>query len=218
MGDAQKFEHTCLNTHSDDFGSALGHGGGYRQVYYKTATMLFNLQYVLGDELFRKAMQNYFSTWRLAHPYFNDFRNSIIQYTKVDLNWFFDQWYFEAGHPMVEVSYSYDEATKKIKVLVEQIQNPQRQPAIFQMPVAIDIYTKDGKKERKEVMVNQRTQTFNFAVNEEPALINFDADRMILGIAQDNKTEENYIFQYQHAPKFMDRIEAVEYLKESVSK
>ncbi len=92
MGDAQKFEHTCLNTHSDDFGSALGHGGGYRQVYYKTATMLFNLQYVLGDELFKKAMQNYFSTWRLAHPYFNDFRNSIIQYTKVDLNWFFDQW------------------------------------------------------------------------------------------------------------------------------
>jgi len=92
MGDAQKYEHTCLNTHSDDFGSALGHGGGYRQVYYKTATMLYNLQYVLGDELFTAAMQNYFSTWRLAHPYFNDFRNSIIQYTKVDLNWFFDQW------------------------------------------------------------------------------------------------------------------------------
>jgi aminopeptidase N len=92
LGDAQKFEHTCLNTHSDDFGSALGHGGGYRQVYYKTATMLFNLQYVLGDELFIKSMQHYFKKWRLAHPYFNDFRQSIIEYSKVDLNWFFDQW------------------------------------------------------------------------------------------------------------------------------
>lgn len=92
LGDAQKFEHTCLNTHSDDFESALGHGGGYRQVYYKTATMLYNLQYVLGDELFTQAMQHYFSQWRLAHPYFDDFRNSIINYTKVDLNWFFDQW------------------------------------------------------------------------------------------------------------------------------
>lgn len=92
LGDAQKFEHTCLNTHSDDFGSALGHGGGYRQVYYKTATMLYNLQYVLGDELFIKSMQHYFKKWRLAHPYFNDFRQSIMEYSKVDLNWFFDQW------------------------------------------------------------------------------------------------------------------------------
>ena len=40
----------------------------------------------------KRPCKNYFSTWRLAHPYFNDFRNSIIQYTKVDLNWFFDQW------------------------------------------------------------------------------------------------------------------------------
>ena len=59
---------------------------------HKTAAMLYNLQYVLGDELFLNAMKNYFETWKIAHPYNEDFRNSIIQYTKVDLNWFFDQW------------------------------------------------------------------------------------------------------------------------------
>ncbi|MDP6909294.1 MAG: hypothetical protein QF371_07305, partial [Flavobacteriales bacterium] len=47
---------------------------------------------VLGDDLFANAMKNYFNQWQFCHPYFNDFRNSIIQYTKVDLNWFFDQW------------------------------------------------------------------------------------------------------------------------------
>ena len=81
-----------LNTHSDDFNSALGHGGGYRMVYFKTATMLYNLQYTLGDSLFQKAMQHYVSQWKFAHPYFDDFRNSIIQFTHVDLNWFFDEW------------------------------------------------------------------------------------------------------------------------------
>ncbi|HEY1044821.1 MAG TPA: M1 family aminopeptidase [Bacteroidia bacterium] len=81
-----------LNTHSDDFSSATGHGGGYRHVYYKTATMLYNLQYVLGDELFLNAMKHYFDKWKFAHPYPEDFRQSIIEYTKVDLNWFFDQW------------------------------------------------------------------------------------------------------------------------------
>ena len=37
-------------------------------------------------------MKHYFNTWKMAHPYTEDFRNTIIQYTKVDLNWFFDQW------------------------------------------------------------------------------------------------------------------------------
>jgi aminopeptidase N len=90
--DALNKDELPLNTHSDDFHNALGHEGGYRGVYYKTASMLYNLQYVLGDSLFQKALKNYFAQWQFAHPYFEDFRNSIIQYTHVDLNWFFDQW------------------------------------------------------------------------------------------------------------------------------
>lgn len=90
--DAVRQNDPPLNTHSDHFGSALGHGGGYSHVYHKTAVMLHNLQYVLGDELFLKAMQHYVGQWKIAHPYPEDFRHSIIQYTGVDLNWFFDQW------------------------------------------------------------------------------------------------------------------------------
>ncbi len=81
-----------INTHSDMFNGALGHGGGYGMVYRKTATMLYNLQYVLGDELFLKAMQHYFNQWKMCHPYPEDFRNSITQAVQMDLNWFFDQW------------------------------------------------------------------------------------------------------------------------------
>ncbi len=92
LTDAMNENDEPLNTHSDQFNGALGHGGGYRHVYYKTATMLMNLEYVLGDELFRDAMSHYFNQWKICHPYFEDFRNSIIQYTHVDLNWFFDQW------------------------------------------------------------------------------------------------------------------------------
>nr|MBA3899225.1 M1 family metallopeptidase [Bacteroidota bacterium] len=92
MQDAVTGDDGYLNTHSDKFGGALRHGGGYRHVYYKTGVMLYNLQYVLGDELFWAAMQHYFQQWKFCHPYPEDFRNSIIQFTGVDLNWFFDQW------------------------------------------------------------------------------------------------------------------------------
>lgn len=107
MLDAIKGEETNLNRHSNDFHTALRHGGGYRNVYFKTAVMLYNLQYVLGDELFLEAMQHYFNQWKMAHPYPEDFRNSIIQHTHVDLNWFFDEW--------LETSKTVDYKIKNVK-------------------------------------------------------------------------------------------------------
>lgn len=107
MEDAIKGAETNINVHSDGYGGALRHGGGYRQVYFKTAVMLYNLEYVLGDSLFLAAMKNYVEQWKFAHPYFEDFRNSIIQFTKVDLNWFFDEW--------IETSKTVDYKVKSVK-------------------------------------------------------------------------------------------------------
>ncbi len=92
LREALKQEDGFINTHSDVFEGKNSPTGGYRQAYYKTATMLYNLQYVLGNDLFKAAMINYFDQWKVCHPYVDDFRQSIISYTHVDLNWFFDQW------------------------------------------------------------------------------------------------------------------------------
>ena len=107
MNDACKNVETNMSTHSDMYNGAVGHGGGYRNVYMKTATMLYNMQYVLGDSLFLSAMSHYFNQWKFAHPYMEDFRNSIIQYTHIDLNWFFDEW--------METSKTIDYGVKRVK-------------------------------------------------------------------------------------------------------
>lgn len=138
--DALNQNEVSINTHSDDFNSGLGHGGGYRQVYYKTASMLYNLQYVLGDSLFHSAFKNYFHQWRFAHPYFEDLRNSFIQYTHVDLNWFFDQWM---------------ETTKTIDYGITGIRKGKgqdnfnirfRRRGQMHMPVDFTVTAKDGKQ------------------------------------------------------------------------
>jgi hypothetical protein len=137
--DALNKDEVPLNTHSDDFNGALGHGGGYRQVYYKSASMLYNLQYVLGDSLFSAAMQHYFHQWKIAHPYFEDFKNSIIQFTKVDLNWFFDQWF--------ETTKSIDYSISKIKKTKEkdQYELTFKRKGDMQMPLDFTVKSKDGQ-------------------------------------------------------------------------
>ena len=144
--DATKNNTPQLNTHSDDFGSALGHGGGYRHVYYKTAAMLYNLQYVLGDELFLEAIQNYFNTWKMAHPYFNDFRESVISYTKVDLNWFFDQWL----ETTKDIDYAIKSA-KKLKGSDELFEITFERKAEMQMPIDFTVISKSGEKKNYHI-------------------------------------------------------------------
>ncbi len=92
----------------------------------------------LGEELFLEAMANYFDQWKICHPYVIDFRNSIIQYTKVDLNWFFDQW--------LETSKTIDYGVKSVKkgeVPNEYLITFKRKGGM-QMPLDFEIITKTG--------------------------------------------------------------------------
>lgn len=132
---------TQLNTHSDDFHNALNHGGGYGTVYYKTANMLYNLQYVLGDSLFQGAMKHYFEQWKFAHPYFEDFRASVIQYTHVDLSWFFDEW-FETTKSL---DYSVG-SIRRIKGSKDSFAIKFHRKGDMQMPIDFTVTGKDGKK------------------------------------------------------------------------
>jgi aminopeptidase N len=128
-----------LNTHSDNFNSALGHGGGYSMVYRKAGVMLYALRYVLGDSLFSAAMQHYFLQWKFCHPYPEDFRNSIIRFTHVDLNWFFDEW--------METDKRVDYAIKSVHRLKDDDMYAVtfRRKERMQMPIDFSVYANDGK-------------------------------------------------------------------------
>ena len=128
-----------LNTHSDYFNGALGHGGGYSMVYRKTATMLYNLRYVLGDSLFDAGLQYYFNQWKFCHPYPEDFRNSFIHFTHTDLNWFFDQW--------METDKRIDYAigsVRKAKTPDDYLIKFKRKERM-QMPIDFSVFSNEGK-------------------------------------------------------------------------
>ncbi|MFB6258148.1 MAG: M1 family metallopeptidase [Flavobacteriales bacterium] len=134
LSSAIRKDDAVINTHSDHFEDY----GKYRQVYYKMSTMLYNLQYVLGDSLFWGAMENYFREWRFAHPYFDDFRRSVNQYSDTDLNWFFDQWW--------NTQERIDYAVKKVRKLDgDRYRIVLERKGEMQMPLDVRVKAKDGK-------------------------------------------------------------------------
>src|SRR5690606_27822315 len=73
------------------------------------------------------------------HPYIEDFRQSIIDYTKVDLNWFFDQW--------IDTGKRIDYAVKGVKHRnADQGQQIRfRRIGELQMPIDFTVTGRDGQ-------------------------------------------------------------------------
>jgi len=142
----------------------------------------------------------------------HDLRLAFEEVTGQDLKWFFDQWYFASGHPQLNVSYDFQ--PNQVAVTVEQTQNADEFPAIFILPFSIDVYSADGKSTRHEVVLDSRKQTFNLKTDGQVALVNFDANRMLLAEIEETQSTENYIFQYNHAPLYADKFEALSNLAE----
>lgn len=140
MNDAVRNDDKNLNTHSNDFHSAIGHENGYSNVYHKTATMLYNLQYTLGDSLFAVCMKHYVAKWKFAHPYFEDFTTSIMEASGQDLSWFFDQWLETTKH------IDYGIRTIKKGLNRDQYTVNFRRYGEMQMPLDFTVTAKDGRK------------------------------------------------------------------------
>lgn len=60
--------------------------------YYKPVSMLFALQYLVGEEGIRRIMEDYYSNWKFRHPYEQDFFASAEGTLGHSLEWFYDSW------------------------------------------------------------------------------------------------------------------------------
>jgi aminopeptidase N len=174
--------------------------------YPKGGRILHMLRNFVGDSAFFKSINLYLNTNKFKSAEAHDLRLAFEAVTGRDLNWFFNQWYFGAGHPKLDIRYDYDAAGKKAIVYIAQTQagNP------FTLPFAIDIY-QGGTKKRYSVWMKNAVDTFSFAVDGKPDLVNVDADKILLCEKNDHKTLDEFIFQYNHAGLYVDRREAIEF-------
>ena len=65
--------------------------------YPKPGLIYWYLKDMLGDELFRKSIQQYMNNWNGKHPIPWDFFNSVNVASSIDLNWFWKAWFYDFG-------------------------------------------------------------------------------------------------------------------------
>ena len=171
--------------------------------YQKGGCVLHMLRKYLGDTAFFSGLNTYLKENAYQSVEIHNLRLAFEKVTGQDLNWFFDQWFLGKGHPEISLTNRYDEANNQTILTVSQTQSGK--PFIF--PVYIDVYTAPNKIKRDSVWITQRQS--EFAYNGKPLLINFDAENALLCTLNEEKTPEQWAFQWKNAPLFADRFQAL---------
>ncbi|MBE7174195.1 MAG: M1 family metallopeptidase [Williamsia sp.] len=174
--------------------------------YPKGGCILHMLRNYVGDSAFFKALNLYLNTYKFSNAEAQQLRLAFEGVTGQDLNWFWNQWYYGAGHPKLTITYGYDEGGKKATITIKQTGEGQ----IFTLPFAIDVYER-GSKKRYNVWMKDSVATYTFPVSARPELVNVDGDKVLLCEKTENKTGAEYAYQYAHAGLYRDRREAIAY-------
>jgi len=176
--------------------------------YAKGARILHMLRNYLGDEAFFAGLKKYLESNAYGSAEIHDLRMALEDVCGQDLNWFFNQWFLDNGHPVLEISYSYNKENYTQSVTVKQVQDIIEYP-LYILPVKIAVHTKKGTEEY-DVIVNQQEQTFTFDVPSiQPSWVSFDVDKMLLCEKYDQRSDAFLLSQIAKSDLMLDRREAV---------
>ncbi|HSK72988.1 MAG TPA: M1 family aminopeptidase [Pyrinomonadaceae bacterium] len=147
--------------------------------YDKGGAVIHTLRETVGDDAFWKAVNDYLERHKFGNVETTDLQRVMEEASGKNLDWFFKQWVYGTGFPKLEVKQVYNPTDKKLSLTVSQTQKSKDlTPAVFQLPLEIEIQTSKGTK-REKLHIKKRAQTFTVALNEEPKEILFDKDSKI---------------------------------------
>ena len=148
--------------------------------YNKGGLVLHALRKYVGDEAFDESLKLYLTAHAYSAVEVHQLRLAFEKVTGEDMSWFFNQWFLDKGHPIVEVDMKHDAINSSVKLDFKQTQDPSSHRSVFILPMEIDVYYKDGSKERIQHTLSERIGFLEFPVKELPLDVIVDPERTLL--------------------------------------
>jgi len=150
----------------DALSSAIGYG--------KSLMLFHMLRLEVGDELFKKAIQDFYRDNRFRLASFDDIRISFERVWKTDLRPFFCQWVERTGAPELRLAgASVEESAGRYRLQFKLAQVQEQGPYTLKVPVAV--YLAGGKEaQRHYVTMDKKSQAFTLTLADRPVRIDID--------------------------------------------
>ncbi|MFT6746529.1 MAG: aminopeptidase N [Glaciecola sp.] len=184
-----------------------------RHSYEKGALVLHQLRKYIGDDAFFEGLKLYLQTNQYKTAEIHNLRMAFEEVTGTDLNWYFNQWFMEKGHPVLKITHQVQ--SDSLIVNISQVQVEQG-IGLFDLPLTLAIY--EGPNVRKEkVQVNSLNHEFIFIVNDDVDWMGIDPDMGFCGEVEEHYSAEQALFVFNNSKHYKDKILALKAIKGDTS-
>ena len=177
--------------------------------YAKGGRILHMLRRHIGDEAFFASLNYYLEKHAFGTVEVHDLRLAFEKVTGQDLNWFFNQWFLDAGHPDLDVRFDMTQP-RNILLTVEQKQDLESNP-LYKLPFKVQWYA-DGKRFEREFILKEGQQFFALENEVDVDHVMFDEDFELLARKQTYRNEAEFMLQFEISKAGIARYEALDSL------
>ncbi len=144
--------------------------------YQKGAWVLHMLRNLIGENNFKKGIQNYYAKYFNANTSTDEFRAEMEKAAGKDLKLFFKQWLYQPINPTINASWTYNTSTKNLNVHLNQAQQ-----FLYNVPVEIGYYKKGSTTPTILTMnLKDKDQVFSFPLASSPEKLELDPRNVLL--------------------------------------
>jgi len=170
--------------------------------YEKGGAILRYLNGLMGDTAFYRAMKIYLTKNALQSGQVSEWREAVEEATGQDWNWFFDEWYYRGDHPLLFISYKYDDSAQKLTVKITQKDSS---GFVYRLPIrSLLIYGDEKLTESWDIRNKTTIFTYPYWDGVKPIVVP-DEKRYMPGGYIDDKTPAAYLSQFIHSNSFASR-------------
>ena len=132
--------------------------------YQKGGWVLHMLRHKIGDENFWLGIRTYYETYMNGNALSEDLQRIMEEVSGQDLDTFFKQWLYRAGMPVLSGTWKYNQGTKSVDFVINQVQK--EEPFVASLEVAfygedgitisVETIPLDGKTIKKSIKMGQK--------------------------------------------------------------
>ncbi|UNQ73656.1 M1 family aminopeptidase [Infirmifilum sp. NZ] len=175
--------------------------------YPKGALVLWTLMNLVGEQVFRRGVNLYLTRRREDNADTDDLRKAMEEASGRRLDWFFEQFVQNSGHPSLTVSWKWSEKEGLLELRVSQSQGEDSLPR-YMLTLEVE-FVGDGWKIRRAFEISEKSHYFPVKLPSQPKAVCVDPDFKLFKALSLDVGPEELVNIIRNCGKLYPRVVAV---------